>query len=65
MKQCAVCGKGYIMGGTRILLRGHYNPTNKTKKQVNLQWLRIPGKNGRVRACVKCLRKQKKKSASK
>jgi len=65
MKQCAVCGKGYIMGGTRILLRGHYNPTNKTKKQVNLQWVSIPGEAGRIKACVKCLRTIKKKSAVK
>lgn len=49
------------MGGTRKLLRGHYNQTNRTGKQPNLQWLHIPGKPGRVMACVKCLRQLKKK----
>jgi len=61
MRQCALCAKSYQMGGTRKLLRGHYNVTNKTKKQVNLQWLSIPGEKGRVKACVKCIRKTKKK----
>ena len=60
MKQCALCGKSYLMGGTRKLLRGHYNPTNYSKKQPNLQWLSLPGKTGRVKACVKCIRKTKK-----
>lgn len=59
MRQCAICGKSYLMGGTRRLLRGHYNPTNTTKKQPNLQWARIPGKPGRVKACIKCGRKLK------
>jgi len=59
MKQCALCGKSYLMGGTRKLLRGHYNPTNRSRKQPNLQWLTLPGKTGRVKVCVKCVRKQK------
>lgn len=63
MKACAVCGKGYLMGGTRKLLRGHYNPTNQSRKQPNLQWASLPGDAGRVKACVKCLRTLKKKSA--
>ncbi|MDD5430930.1 MAG: hypothetical protein PHP03_01775 [Candidatus Pacebacteria bacterium] len=45
------------MGGTRKLLRAHYNPTNMTRKQPNLQWGKIPGKTGRFKLCVKCLRK--------
>lgn len=59
MKKCELCGKKYIESGTRKLLRGHYNVTKKSRKQPNLQWLRIPGKPGRIKACVKCLRKFK------
>ena len=62
MKQCAFCGKGHFMGGTRRLLRGHYNPTNWSKKQANLQWYSTPGKPGRVKACVKCIKLMKKKN---
>ena len=65
MKICAICGKGSKMGGKRNLLRGKYNPTKTQRKQPNLQWARIPGKLGRIKACVKCLRQLKKKSAVK
>ncbi len=55
MKQCEICGKGSIMAGTRILLRGHYNPTNWTRKHPNLQKTRLlSGK--RVLACTACIR---------
>jgi len=60
MKQCAFCAKGYQMGGTRKLLRGHYNPTKQSKKQPNLQWAKIPGVPGRLKLCVKCLGALKK-----
>ncbi len=50
-----MCGKGSRMGGTRVLLRGHYNPTNKTRKYPNLQQARnTEGK--RVLACTSCIR---------
>lgn len=43
------------MGGTRILLRGHYNPTNKTRKYPNLQKTHnVEGM--RVLACTSCIR---------
>lgn len=45
-----------MMGGTRILLRGHYNPTNWTKKKANLQWTRTLVSGKRVLACTKCLK---------
>jgi len=51
------------MGGTRKLLRGHYNPTNWSRKQANLQWFSEPGKAGRVKACVKCIKLKKSKTA--
>ncbi len=56
MKQCENCGKSYLMGGTRKLLRGHYNPTNTTRKQPNLQWAPNPKGDGRIKVCVKCKR---------
>ncbi|HEY4499877.1 MAG TPA: hypothetical protein VJH70_01980 [Candidatus Paceibacterota bacterium] len=60
MKMCVQCGKTYLMGGTRRLLRGHYNPTNRSKKQPNLQWSKLPGKIGRFKICAKCLKSLKK-----
>lgn len=59
MRQCAICGKGSIMVGTRKLLRGHYNPTNWTRKYPNLQKSKLPsGKKGLV--CTQCLKTQDK-----
>jgi hypothetical protein len=43
------------MAGTRILLRGHYNPTNWTRKYPNLQVTTTP-KGERVLACTQCIR---------
>ncbi|MDP3901935.1 MAG: hypothetical protein Q8Q37_03155 [bacterium] len=43
------------MAGTRKLLRGHYNPTNWSRKYPNLQKTKLP--NGkRVLVCTTCLR---------
>lgn len=62
------------MAGTRILLRGHYNPTNWSRKYPNLQLTRTP-EGQRVLACTQCIRtfgktaridkKQKDKAAKK
>jgi ribosomal protein L28 len=65
MKTCSICGKGYYIGGTRRLLRGHYNPTSDSRKKPNLQWTKIPGKPGRHLVCAKCLKKIKKESSKK
>ena len=43
------------MAGTRTLLRGHYNPTNWTRKYPNLQKATLPN-GGRGLACTKCIR---------
>ena len=56
MKQCAICEKTSMMGGTRILLRGHYNPTTKNRKYPNLQKTRLAD-GRRVLACIKCMRR--------
>lgn len=59
MKTCFNCGKGSIMAGTRKLLRGHYNPTDWSRKYPNLQKTKLPsGKPGFM--CTKCLRTQSK-----
>jgi len=59
MKSCELCGKGSKMGGTRIKLRGNYNPTNWSRKQPNLQKTRdASGK--RVVACTSCIKKMTK-----
>ncbi len=54
MRACDRCGKSHMMGGTRKLLRGHYNPTAYTKKRANLQWARDPVTGKRMRVCTKC-----------
>lgn len=54
MRKCARCGKTSQMGGHRILLRGHYNPTNWTRKYPNLQYATVDGK--RMLVCTGCLR---------
>jgi hypothetical protein len=43
------------MVGTRVLLRGHYNPTNWTRKYPNLQKTVTP-KGEKVYACTTCIR---------
>jgi ribosomal protein L28 len=39
---------------SRVLLRGNYNPTGKTRKYPNLQWAKIDGK--RIRICTDCIK---------
>ncbi|MBI2591195.1 MAG: 50S ribosomal protein L28 [Candidatus Brennerbacteria bacterium] len=55
MRICHFCGKTSVMGGSRKLLRGHYNPTGKKIKRANLQWLAL-GAGKRVKVCAKCLK---------
>jgi len=54
-KQCAICGKGGVMVGKRVKLRGKYNPTIKKRKYPNLQWVRLAS-GKRVLACTKCIK---------
>lgn len=49
------------MMGTRILLRGHFNPTKRSRKYPNLQWATLPalpgGKSGgRIKICTHCMK---------
>ena len=54
MTRCPICGKKPVMKTTRKLLRGHYNPTNKTRSYINLQWARVDGK--RMKICTDCIK---------
>ncbi|MEX2008503.1 MAG: hypothetical protein WD850_03370 [Candidatus Spechtbacterales bacterium] len=54
-RACEKCGKGSQMQVTRKLLRGNYNPTDKSRKYPNLQWLRKED-GTRTRVCTQCLR---------
>ena len=54
MRKCTMCEKTSQMGGHRILLRGHYNPTNWTRKYPNLQYTLVDGK--RTLVCTSCIR---------
>ncbi|MEK7560080.1 MAG: L28 family ribosomal protein [Patescibacteria group bacterium] len=55
MKECFICGKGSQISGTRVLLRGNYNPTTRSRKYPNLQWATLlSGK--RVKICTGCLK---------
>ncbi len=74
MRQCANCGKGSQMGGTRRLLRGHYNPTTKSRKYPNLQLARLPlrGTSGQAKVggvrkliCVQCIKTLNRKPRAK
>ncbi len=56
MRACERCGKSHIMGGTRKLLRGHYNPTNWSKKKANLQWTKSYISGKRTLLCTRCIR---------
>ena len=47
------------MAGTRVLLRGHYNPTNWTRKYPNLQKARLAS-GERALVCTQCLKKLNK-----
>ncbi|MBI2024090.1 hypothetical protein HYT00_01760 [Candidatus Giovannonibacteria bacterium] len=55
---CPICKKGSQMGTKRVLLRGKYNPTKKTRKYPNLQWATLPA-GGRIKICSDCLKKEK------
>jgi len=56
MKQCTLCGKKGKMVWKLTKLRGKYNPSVKTKKHPNLQWVKlVSGK--RVKACAKCIKR--------
>lgn len=59
MTRCPLCGKKPTMGVTRRLLRGHYNPTVKSKRYPNLQWARVDGK--RLKICTDCIKTQAKR----
>ncbi|HVZ11101.1 MAG TPA: hypothetical protein VG941_01640 [Candidatus Paceibacterota bacterium] len=48
------------MAVTRKLKRGHYNPTVKSKRYVNLQWARVDGK--RIKLCTDCIKTLAKQS---
>ncbi|MEK7645496.1 MAG: hypothetical protein AAB374_00030 [Patescibacteria group bacterium] len=48
------------MATTRVLLRGHYNPTVKSKRYVNLQWAQVNGK--RLKICTDCIKTQAKRA---
>jgi len=54
-KACPICKKGSVIMGTRRLLRGHYNPTKRSRKYPNLQWARLSS-GGRVKICTRCLK---------
>ncbi len=51
------------MAGTRVLLRGHYNPTNWTRKYPNLQKTRLAS-GVRALVCTQCLKGLHKTTAN-
>ncbi len=52
--KCPKCGKKPVMANKRKLLRGNYNPVNRYKKSVNLQWAVWNGK--RTQLCTSCIK---------
>jgi len=57
---CAICGKKSQMVWKLKKLRGKYNPTKKSRKYPNLQWVTLPS-GRRVKACTKCIKALGKK----
>ncbi|HZZ99138.1 MAG TPA: 50S ribosomal protein L28 [Candidatus Paceibacterota bacterium] len=63
MTRCPICGKKPVMKTKRKLLRGHYNPTSKSRSYPNLQWARVDGKRIKICTdCIKTLNKQRTKA---
>ena len=54
-RQCAICGKKSMLVWRLKKLRGKYNPTKKSRKYPNLQWVKPPS-GKRVLACTKCIK---------
>lgn len=54
--KCPMCKKGSRMVTSRVLLRGHYNPTGKTRKKPNLQWAKVGVGMPRVKMCTDCIK---------
>ncbi|MEK7515217.1 MAG: hypothetical protein AAB608_02465 [Patescibacteria group bacterium] len=52
--RCPTCAKRSVMVTTRKLLRGHYNPTSRSRRYPNLQWARVGGK--RLKICTDCIK---------
>lgn len=61
--RCPTCGKKSMMANKRKLLRGNYNPVNRYRKNVNLQWAKINGK--RMQICTSCMKTLTKSPVSK
>jgi ribosomal protein L28 len=70
-KECAICGKSSSMGRQYKKLISRYNPSPKSRKYPNLQWVKIPLETAkkkykelagkRVLACAKCIKALGKK----
>ena len=60
--RCPSCGKKPMMSTTRVLKRGHYNPTVKSKRYPNLQWAKVEGK--RIQICTDCIKTLNKNAAT-
>lgn len=54
MRTCERCGKTSMMAGKRKKLRGKYNPTYRSRRYPNLQWIKVSGK--RMRVCANCFK---------
>ncbi len=54
MKQCEICGKGYLKGNKR----SHSKKATIKRQQPNLQKTTVKGK--KVTACAKCIKAQSK-----
>jgi len=57
---CSICGKKTLMVWKRVKLRGRYNPTSKTRKKPNLQWVKLAS-GKKAKACTKCIKALAKK----
>ena len=58
-RQCTQCGKSSQMQTKRKLLRGNYNPTNRTRKYPNIQW-GVNAQGIKAKMCTQCIRTAEK-----
>lgn len=56
---CEVCKKGSLPAGRYQKLISRYNPRERKKQKVNLQWFRLGEK--RILICNRCRKTLKKK----
>ena len=54
-RECAICKKKSGLGRKYNKLMSKYNPSPKSRKKPNLQWVTLAS-GERVKACTRCIK---------